>query len=213
VEETDMSLRLFGAGVGRTGTYSLKLALNQLGFGATHHMEEVLLNMPVQLPLWQAAVAGSPDWKAIYTGYSAAVDWPTAGFWRELHAAYPSAKVILTHRSTDSWVDSFSSTILQLISRPLEDAPEPMRPWLAMATAVISRTGFPPGLDKAALARAFETHIEAVRRTIPASALLVYQVKDGWEPLCRFLGVQIPDTPFPRSNDRAEFWDKVAAAG
>jgi hypothetical protein len=207
-----MTLRVIGAGVGRTGTYSLKLALNELGLGPTHHMEEVLINMPVQLPLWLAAVDGDPDWLKIYAGYTAAVDWPTAGFHRELHAAYPNARFILTHRSVESWVDSFSSTIYALLSRPLEAAPEPMRPWLSMVRAVIARTGFPLGFDKEALATAFEAHLASVKQTIPASQLLIYQVKEGWEPLCAFLGVPVPQTPFPRTNDRAEFWDKVSAA-
>ncbi len=206
-----MTLKVIGAGVGRTGTYSLKLALNQLGLGPTHHMEEVLLNMPAQLPLWQAAVDGAPDWEAIYDGYPGAVDWPTAGFHRELYAEYPTAKFILTHRSTESWLESFSATIYKLVSSQ-EQAPEPMRPWLQMATSVIGKTGFPRGLDPNALAAAFEAHIEAVKETIPSSQLLVYQVKEGWEPLCAFLGVPVPEGPFPRTNDRSEFWDKVNGA-
>jgi len=206
-----MSLKIIGAGVGRTGTYSLKLAINQLGFGPSHHMEEVIFNMPVQLPLWQAAARGHPDFEAIYKGYPAAVDWPTAGFFRELHAAYPDAKFILTHRSTESWVESFSATIYKLISAP-EAVPEQMREWIAMGTAVIARTGFPLGLDKAALGQAFEAHIAAVKGAIPASQLLVYQVKEGWEPLCAFLGVPVPEGAFPRSNDRGEFWDRISGA-
>lgn len=206
-----MSLKVIGAGVGRTGTYSLKLALNRLGFGPSHHMEEVILNMPVQLPLWQAAVAGRPDWEAIYSGYPAAVDWPTAGYHRELHAAYPAARFILTHRSTESWVESFSATIYKLMGS-IDQAPEPMRDWLRMSSAVIAKTGFPFGLDQAGLGAAFEAHIAAVKATIPAAQLLVYQVKEGWEPLCAFLGVPVPDEPFPRTNDRTEFWDKVSAA-
>jgi hypothetical protein len=86
-----MSLTVVGAGVGRTGTYSLKLAINRLGCGPCHHMEEVLFNMPAQVPLWTAAANGHPDWEAIYSGYQSAVDWPTAGFFRELRATYPSA--------------------------------------------------------------------------------------------------------------------------
>jgi len=206
-----VTLNVIGAGVGRTGTYSLKLAINQLGFGPCHHMEEVLHNMPTQLPLWQAAAAGKPDWAAIYDGYPSAVDWPTAGFYLELHAAYPSARFILTHRSVESWIDSFSATIYKLISAP-EAAPEPMRPWLEMAIAVIEKTGFPLGLDSAGLARAFEAHVAAVKAAIPASQLLVYQVKEGWAPLCAFLGVPVPDAPFPRTNDRSEFWDRVSGA-
>ena len=206
-----MSLKVIGAGVGRTGTYSLKLALNQLGLGPTHHMEEVLIHMPTQLPLWQAAVAGDPDWQAIYDGYPAAVDWPTAGFHRELYAANPTARFILTHRSPESWVKSFSATIYKVISAP-DEVPEPMRPWIAMGTAVNAKTGFPLGLDHDGLRAAFEAHIAAVKATIPASQLLVYEVKEGWEPLCAFLGAPVPENPFPRTNDRSEFWDRISAA-
>jgi hypothetical protein len=106
-----MTLKVIGAGVGRTGTYSLKLALNKLSFGPCHHMEEVLHNMPVQTPLWADALAGDPAWETIYQGYVSAVDWPTAGFFRELYAAYPRAKIILTHRSPESWTASISETI------------------------------------------------------------------------------------------------------
>ena len=109
-------MQIIGAGVGRTGTYSLKLALNELGLGPCHHMEEVLLNQPVQVPLWASAVDGAPDWDRIYAGYNCAVDWPTAGFVRELNVAFPQAKFVLTHRSPASWVASFSGTIYQLLA-------------------------------------------------------------------------------------------------
>jgi hypothetical protein len=204
-----MAITVIGAGVGRTGTYSLKLALNRLGFGPCHHMEEVLLNMPAQLPLWSAAVKGQPDWEAIYEGYLSAVDWPTAGFFRELHAACPEARFILTTRSPESWVDSFSATIYKLLAGAGQ-APAEMRDWLAMALGVVGRTGFPLGLGEAELKRRFEAHAEAVRATIPARQLLVYQVKEGWGPLCAFLGVPVPEEDFPRTNDRGEFWDRVS---
>ena len=97
-----MALKVIGAGVGRTGTYSLKLALEQLGLGPCHHMEEVIKNPPVNVPLWHAAAQGKPDWDAAYEGYTSAVDWPTASFWRELAALYPKANVILTARGAES---------------------------------------------------------------------------------------------------------------
>ncbi|WP_457652870.1 sulfotransferase family protein [Rhodocaloribacter sp.] len=203
-----MAMNVIGTGVGRTGTYSLKLALDQLGLGPCHHMEEVLHNMPVQVPLWSEALDGNPDWREIYGGYESTVDWPTAGFFRELHEAYPDARFVLTHRSPESWADSFGSTIYKLIAGR-DQAPPEMKAWLDMASGVISKTGFPDGLDREGLMRAFTAHNEAVKRAIPADRLLVYQVKDGWEPLCAFLGVPVPDAPFPRSNDRAEFWDRV----
>ncbi len=204
-----MPLTVIGAGVGRTGTYSLKLALNQLGVGPCHHMEEVLHRMAEQLPLWNQAVAGRPDWEAIFGGYGSAVDWPTAGFFRELQAAFPDAKFILTVRDTGRWVESFSETIYRLLASR-DSVPAEMVEWFDMAKAVIERTGFPGGLDDAGLANAFDAHNEAVRAVIPASRLLEFDVRQGWQPLCDFLGVAVPAEPFPRTNDRAEFWDRVA---
>ena len=203
-----MSLKVIGAGVGRTGTYSLKFALNELGFGPCHHMEEVANNLTVQLPLWQAALQGRADWDAIYNGFESAVDWPTARFFRELHAAYPEAKFILGHRSPRSWAESFDATIYKLISEA-DQAPDHLQDWLAMAREVILQTGIPAVADVAGLEAAFSAHLDAVKATIPADRLLVYQVKDGWEPLCAFLGVPVPDAPFPRTNDRSEFWDLI----
>lgn len=201
-------MHVIGAGVGRTGTYSLKLAINQLGLGPCHHMEEVRHNLPVQVPLWSAALKGNPDWRAIYNGFESAVDWPTAGFFRELLKEYPSAKFVLTHRSPERWADSFGATIYQLLATS-DQAPPEMQDWLEMVSAVVARTGFPGGLDRDGLIKAFVAHKEAVKKTVPASQLLVYEVKDGWEPLCKFLGASIPAEPFPRTNDHAEFWDRV----
>lgn len=204
-----MTLRIIGAGVGRTGTYSLKAAINQLGFGPCHHMEEVLLNMQAQLPPWAAAVTGHPDWAVIYNGYESAVDWPTAGFYRELSAAYPKAKFVLTVRSPESWAASFSETIYKLLAGRAQ-APAEMRPLLDMAEGVLIKTGFVKGLDTAGLIAAFKGHTERVASAIPADRLLTYEVKEGWGPLCAFLGVPAPSAPFPRTNGRAEFWDRLS---
>ena len=201
-------MQLIGTGVGRTGTYSLKLAINQLGLGPCHHMEEVLHNMPLQVPLWSAALNGAADWQSIYDGYPSAVDWPTAGFFRELYEAYPSAKFVLTQRSPESWADSFGGTIYQLLTGR-DQAPPEMRDWLEMSAGVIAKTGFPEGLDRDGLIAAFVAHNDAVRATIPPGQLLEFEVKQGWGPLCEFLEVPAPDEPFPRTNHREEFWDRV----
>ncbi len=206
-----MGLQVIGAGVGRTGTYSLKLALNTLGFGPCHHMEEVVLNMPRQLPLWVDVVNGKPHWSEIFASYRSTVDWPTARYFRELLAAYPSAKFILTHRSAESWAESFAATIYKLLAERSE-APAAMHAWLDWVSTVIAQTGFPPGLDVEGLTQAFVAHNEAVKAAIPSNQLLIYQVKEGWEPLCAFLGVSTPSEPFPRTNNRSEFWDLVAQA-
>jgi hypothetical protein len=203
-----MTVRVIGTGVGRTGTYSLKLAINRLGLGPCHHMEEVLHNLAVQVPLWIAASADRADWPAIYSGYRSAVDWPTACFFRELLQTYPEAKFILTQRSPESWADSFAATIYQLLAAR-DQAPSEMKEWLEMAMAVITRSGFPPGLDRDGLIKAYIAHNQAVRSAIPADQLLVYDVSQGWQPLCDFLELPVPSDPFPRTNDRAEFWDRV----
>ena len=205
-----MAMNVIGVGVGRTGTYSLRTAINQLGFGPCHHMEDVLQNRDVQVPLWSSAVGGSADWQSLYGGFESAVDWPTAAFFRELLEEYPSAKFVLTQRSAESWADSFGSTIYKLLAGRDQASPE-MHAWLDMASGVIAKTGFPADLDRDGLMEAFTAHNEAVKETIPASQLLVFAVKEGWEPLCTFLDQPVPDEPFPRSNDREEFWDLVDA--
>jgi hypothetical protein len=204
-------MQVIGAGVGRTGTLSLKVAINRLGFGPCHHMEAVIQDMPAQVPLWTDALMGRANWNAIYAGFGAAVDWPTAGFFRELAAAYPDAKFILTHRDPESWADSFGQTI-HMALQGRENAPPDKRAWLEMAYGVIAATGFHSGLDRDGLVKGFIAHNEAVKAVIPANRLLVYQVKEGWEPLCAFLGAPVPDEPFPRTNDRAEFWELLKRA-
>jgi len=137
------------------------------------------------------------------------VEWPTAGFFRELSAAYARAKFVLTHRSPESWAASFSETIYKLLTQR-DEAPEDIRPWLAMAMRVVEKSGFPEGLDVEGLRERFVAHNRAVQEAVPADRLLVYEVKDGWGPLCDFLEAPEPDEPFPRTNDRGEFWDLVA---
>ena len=205
-----MAINIIGVGVGRTGTYSLKSAINHLGFGPCFHMEEVLKNMDLQVPLWSDALKGNANWSAIYNGFESAVDWPTAGFFRELIKEYPTAKFILTERSPENWADSFGSTIYKLVEGR-DKAPEKMHDWLNMVNEVLAKTGFPDGLDREGLINGFIAHNKAVRDVIPEEQLLIFQVKDGWEPLCKFLNVPVPNEPFPRTNNREEFWDLVNA--
>src|SRR5215831_12935273 len=142
-----MAIKVIGAGVGRTGTYSLKLAINRLGLGPCHHMEAVIQNMPVQVPLWAAALEGKPDWAAIFDGFNSAVDWPTASFFRELAQNYPSAKFVLTHRDPESWAESFGETIYTVMGMR-DSAPPERQAWLKMAYGVVAKSGFPDGLDR-----------------------------------------------------------------
>ena len=206
-----MTLEVIGAGVGRTGTRSLRLAIDRLGLGPCHHMEVVLQNMPAQVPMWFDALKGQGDWGRIYDGFNSAVDWPTAAFFRDLIKVYPSAKFVLTHRDPGTWADSFMPTIHKLVSER-DQAPEHMKAWLEMVHDVLAKTGFPDGLDRDGLIKGFVAHNEAVKEAIPTGQLLMYQVKEGWGPLCDFLGVPVPDEDFPRTNARAEFWELVNAA-
>jgi hypothetical protein len=206
-----MEIKVIGLGLGRTGTYSLKTALEHLGFGPCHHMERVAQNMPVQLRLWNELLKNPTNFESAYEGMQSAVDWPTSAFYKELYQHYPNAKFILTHRSKESWAESFGSTIYKLLS-DRENAPAPIREWLNMVVKVIEKTGFSMGLDYAGLAERYEAHNKAVRDLIPPEQLLVYQVKEGWEPLCKFLNREIPTTDFPSTNNREEFWDLVKGA-
>ena len=199
-----MTLKVIGTGIGRTGTNSLRLALNELGLGPCHHMEEVLKDAAVQVPLWTSAVHGRPDWAAIYKGFNSAVDWPTAGFYRELFAAYPTAKFVHTTRSPESWVASFTGTIFAMLGGR-DHAPPPMHPWFDMAVPLLAKSGFRLGMDEAALKAGFLAHEAAVKAAVPKDRLFVFEVSQGWGPLCAFLWVPAPTTAFPKTNNREEF--------
>ena len=202
-----MTLKAISAGYGRTGTMSLKLALEQLGFGPCHHMIEVIENGEKQVPLWNDALAGKPDFDAIYKGYSSAVDWPSAAFWKELADAYPDAKVILSSRSPESWYSSISETILASVWAP-ENWPPQAVPWFTMVSKVLERS-FGGAKTKDELIANFLAHEAEVKAAIPADRLLVHSAKDGWEPLCAFLGVPVPEGDYPRTNSKEEFFQHM----
>jgi hypothetical protein len=194
-----MPLGVIGAGLGRTGTMSLKLALDQLGFGPTYHMSEVFKD-PAAARWWaDAADGGGPGWETIFAGYASSVDWPGASFYKTLADAYPDAKVILTERPSADWFKSARATIFNV---PTSAGPPAFG---RMMNAVIGRM-FDGRLDDADHAIAvYERHNAEVRRVIPAGRLLVYEVSQGWEPLCAFLGVPIPEGDVPHVNSTAEF--------
>ncbi len=199
-------LEVIGAGFGRTGTYSLKLALEQLGFGPCHHMEDVLKDPERQVPLWSAAAQGKADWTSILAGFGSAVDWPAAAFWRELADAHPEARVIVTTRDAERWCDSYLETIHAFLSKA-DEVPPHLEPWFEMARAVTARSGVSDTTDRADLIASFQANNEAVKNALPPERLLVYEVKDGWEPLCAFLGKPVPDMAFPKTNNRQEYWE------
>jgi hypothetical protein len=207
-----VALEVIGPGFGRTGTASLKRALEVLGFGPCHHMEEVFAH-PEQVPHWQAVAARRPvDWDAVFAGYRSQVDWPGAHVWRELAEHYPEAKVVLTVRPEEAWWRSFSATIGELVA---ERARFPLPPHVAAmleaaGVEMVEKQTFGGGItDKAGALAAFRRRTEEVRAAIPPARLLVFDVAEGWEPLCRFLGVPVPEGPFPQVNSAEEFWPMV----
>ncbi|QKW32844.1 sulfotransferase family protein [Actinomadura sp. NAK00032] len=199
-------LEVIGAGFGRTGTLSLRAALERLGFGPCHHMF-ALLERPEQVPLWeQAAENGSADWDAVYRGYRSTVDWPGAAFWRQLTDRYPHAKVVLTVRDPERWYRSAHDSIYQSHLSPLDSLP-PAAARMRRAADQIVWKGVLGGrfADKDHAIAAFTEHNDEVRRRLPSDRLLEFDVGQGWEPLCAFLQVPVPAEPFPRLNDRADF--------
>ena len=201
-----MPLSVIGAGFGRTGTMSLKLALDRLGFGPCYHMVEVFKN-PKASGYWEAAADGRPvDWEEVFAGYGSTVDWPSATFYKQLANAYPEAKVILTVRDPEAW---FASTQATIFSRHIRDDTED--DWQRMVLKVISDLFDRRMTDKAKLIEVYRRHNEEVRRTIPQERLLVYEVADGWEPLCRFLDAEVPNESMPRANSTDEFRQNLAA--
>ncbi len=200
-----MALKVVGAGFGRTGTLSLKNALEMLGFGPCYHMLEVM-ERPDHIALWHSlAFGGAMDWDLLFRDFQSTVDWPTARYWREIAAHYPEAKVLLSVRDPEAWYKSMSDTIFRgLTMRMPEGGPETSRQPVGFARKIILEDTF-GGVseDKAHAIEVFNRYNQNVRETIDPARLLVFDVKEGWEPLCRFLGVPQPDQPFPRLNDTA----------
>jgi hypothetical protein len=195
-----MALKVIGSGLGRTGTMSTKLALEQLGFGPCHHMVEVFMH-PESVPLWIEAGNGKGDWNAIFRDYQSMVDHPGCAYWRELMDHYPEAKVLHTVRDPDRWFDSTQATIFSPNS-PAEAVPEgPMRTFFGQLYAWYGGDLH----DRAFMTDFFRRHTEEVVASVPKDRLLVFEVKDGWAPLCAFLGVPVPGTPFPRENTTEQF--------
>ena len=196
-----MPLEVIGAGLGRTGTTSLTLALESLGFVRCHHMREVIRH-PETAKDWERAAEGEPvDWEAILAGYRATTDWPACHFYALFAARYPRAKVILTIRDPESWFRSTQATIFS--AEHLKEVER--RPMAGILTKIIAPLFDGRWHDRDHMIGVYERHNAEVRRTIAPERLLVYDVKEGWEPLCRFLGVPVPNESFPRANTMDDF--------
>jgi hypothetical protein len=194
-----MGLKVIGAGMGRTGTHSLKLALEQLLGGSCYHMLEVF-ERPSDTGVWTEVFKGNePDWSEFLADFTAAVDWPAAGAWREIAAAFPDAPVLLSTRDPDSWWKSASQTIFPTIEM---GHPDPA--WNEMVQVMLQRFT-PDWRDEDAAKAAFVAHNDAVRAEVPPSRLIEWQPGDGWEPICLGLGLDVPSEPYPHVNTTEEF--------
>jgi hypothetical protein len=213
-----MALDIIGPGFGRTGTSSLKTALEHLGYGPTHHMFEVRAN-PTQMSYWQALARGEAvDWDAVFGGYRSQTDWPAARYWRELAAHYPDAKIILTVRDPDEWYDSIAATILKLMAAQGSIDDPHLSALVDMASTIVGGFEFDGRMaDRGYAISRFVAHNAEVQAAFSPARLLTFNVAEGWDPLCRFLDCEVPAISFPKLNSSKQFteheWkDEIASA-
>lgn len=192
-----MTLRVIGAGLGRTGTLSLKLALEYIGFGPCYHAMEIAASARRSLPMWNDAIGGNADWDAIFDGYASTTDYPGCCFWTALMDHFPDAKIILSVRDANSWFESVNETIFaprrgaSLFQADGEQLSNFLRRDFGERIA-----------ERAFMTDYFNCWNQRVIDTVPAERLLVFSVGEGWAPLCEFLGVPVPDAPYPRVHER-----------
>ena len=204
-----MALQVVGAGLARTGTLSLKFALEHLGFGPCCHATELLATIRQQIPKWMKVFAGAPDWDEVFAGYVSAVDYPTCSYWRELSAYYPDSKIILTTRDPEAWFDSLQRTLLARENvEKIENSP---------VSAILKTMNQGASLvdpnDRDLSIANFKQWQADVIAAVPPERLLVYRVSEGWEPLCAFLDVKVPAEKFPSVNSSDELKDDGLGKG
>jgi hypothetical protein len=212
-------LILIGAGLPRTGTLTQKLALEQLGVGPCYHWVNVIADLD-QVGLWDLALDGEAPWGEVFAGHRSTVDWPGGYFYRELMDAYPQAKVLLSVREGEAWERSFRDTIwtmsygqslMPLLAHARAEVDPRWRRYLALVDRMFwgPQGTFAAGSEPAQLIEQMAAHNEQVKRVVPAERLLVWEVGEGWGPLCEFLGVDVPAEPLPHANDRDTFLERV----
>jgi hypothetical protein len=200
-----MPLKVIGAGFGRTGTNSLKVALEQLGFGPCHHMKEVGSSLEQINWFDQVSRDEIVDWNRVFAKFESAVDWPAAAYYQELAALFPESKIILSVRDPDDWYDSVTETIYavgQNVPRWLRWLVPPVNRLVSMVSRIVWDGVFAGRFeDRSYTISIFNQHIEEVRKNIPADRLLIHSAKEGWAPICEFLKVPVPQTAYPRVNE------------
>ncbi len=200
-----MTLRVVGAGLGRTGTLSLKHALERLLGAPCYHMLEVF-GRPDDIPVWHRAVDGDlPDWDTFLSDYAAVVDWPACAFWRELSDAFPDAVVLLSSRDTEGWWESADNTIFQVSRRARPSGEPTMSAQMDMVHDLFTKRFTSNWTDEAAAKAAYDAHNAEVRAAVPAGRLVDWHPGDGWAPLCAALSLPVPDEPFPHLNTTSDF--------
>ncbi len=202
--ELHLGLSVIGAGFGRTGTKSLKRALEILGFGPCYHMFEVLPHED-RVAIWRAAAAGDiPDWDQVFSEYRSTVDWPGAFFWRDLSEHFPKARIILSVRDADDWYRSMDKTILPILRT--SDDPD------SIGLKLIGDGVFGGRIDdRDHMISVYKKNISEVQAAFGPDRLLTYQLGSGWEPLCRFLACPVPDQPYPHANATDKFQTNIDA--
>ncbi len=207
-----MSIEVIGAGFGRTGTRSLKEALEILGYDACYHMAEVFEH-PEHLPAWDRATRGERiDWSGVFRGFRAAVDWPCCAFWKDYYQLYPGAKVILSVRDPDRWYDSIMNTIYPLSIGFIDSDEARLRNIGTWIKELVWDGTFDGKVeDRTHAVAVYEAHNAQVKRLCDPSRLLVFEASQGWQPLCEFLGKSIPDAPYPNRNTTKEFVERQRA--
>lgn len=202
-----MTLQVIGAGLAKTGTSSLKLALERLLGGACYHMVDVFAH-PEHIRIWHDAIGGHPpDWDMFLSGYLTAINLPISAFWRELAAKNPDARIVLSVRdSAEQWWDSWSHTVVPAAVTVEPSPGSLLADYKAMLGDMLRiRLGAADPSDKMTMIAAYERHNAAVRADAPPGRLLEWKATDGWAPLAAHLGVPVPDEPFPWVNTRKQF--------
>ena len=216
-------MKVIGAGLPRTGTLSQKVALEMVGLGPCYHMVNVLADLDLA-PLWRRAMEGNANWNEIFDGFESTVDWPGSFFYKELIEVYPDAKVVLGLRDGESWARSMRETIwgvfygdglVRHLSSARGNVDPKWRGYIEMMVGMWERSGLMDGGEDTtaeSMASAMERYQEEVKQAVPSDRLLVWSVQEGWEPLCEFLEVPVPDAPFPKTNDAREFGGRLVDA-
>ena len=215
-------MKLIGAGLPRTATTTQMIALEMLGLPC-YHMRDMMGDLTTSVPQWRRALDGEGPWEELFAGKESIVDWPGSYHWRELMDVYPDAKVLLSVRSAESWVESMYNTIASIwfgdnLMHHLAQAQYQIDPvyasWLDVLRDMWIKADImvPSGGDRDEMATGFERWNQEVIDTVPSERLLVWHPKDGWEPLCEFLDVDVPDTPVPNVNDTENFQKNLMIA-